>query len=59
MKKAISYKKLSKKAKRAIDLQRRNTWGSLSPVTRNTQNPKAYKRSAVKARTRREIDNSQ
>ena len=32
------------KKKRERDLKQRRTWGSLSPVTRNTQNPKAYNR---------------
>ena len=58
MEKVVSYKKLSKKAKRKIDLQKRNTWGSLNPVTRNTQNPKAYKRARVKAQNRKDLEQS-
>jgi len=44
MVKFIPYEKLSKKKKRELDRKRRNTWGSLNPVTRNTANPKAYDR---------------
>ena len=44
MEKFIPYDKLSKKKKREYDLKQRRTWGSLNPVTRNTQNPKAYNR---------------
>jgi hypothetical protein len=44
MDKFVSYEKLSKKKKRELDRKRRNTWGSLNPVTRNTANPKAYDR---------------
>lgn len=44
MKKFIPYEKLSKKAKRALDAKRRGSWGALSPVTRRTENPKAYDR---------------
>ena len=44
MEKFIPYEKLSKKKQRELDRKRRNTWGALSPVTRNTANPKAYNR---------------
>lgn len=44
MEKHIPYEKLSKKKQRELNRKRRNTWGSLSPVTRNTANPKAYNR---------------
>ena len=39
----VPYEKLSKKKKRELDRQRRNTWG-ISPITRRPENPKAYKR---------------
>ena len=39
----IPYEKLSKKKKRELDRQRRETW-PISPVTRRPENPKAYKR---------------
>lgn len=44
MKKYIPYEKLSKKKQRELDRKQRLTWGSLSPVSRNTANPKAYNR---------------
>ncbi len=44
----IPYNKLSKKKKRELDLQRRRTWGPLNPVTRNTENPKAYNRAKAR-----------
>lgn len=44
MLKHISYEKLSKKEKRKVDSSKRNTWGTLNPVTRKPENSKAYKR---------------
>lgn len=44
MEKYIPYEKLSKKKQRELNKKRRSTWGGLSPVTRNTANPKAYNR---------------
>ena len=44
MEKFIPYEKLSKKKQRELDRKRRNTWGSLNPVTRKPANPKAYNR---------------
>ncbi|MBQ9663889.1 MAG: hypothetical protein IJV40_12130 [Oscillospiraceae bacterium] len=43
MSKFIPYEKLSKKQRRAVDAQKRETW-SISPVTRRPENPKAYNR---------------
>ena len=40
----IPYEKLSKKEKRRRNAERRNGWGALSPVTRRSENPRAYKR---------------
>lgn len=51
MEKYIPYEKLSKKEKKKADQARRQTWGSLNPVTRKPQNSKAYNRS--KARNRK------
>ena len=48
MEKFIPYEKLSKKQKRERDLARRKDWGGLSPVTRRSENPKAYKRSRTR-----------
>ena len=44
MEKFIPYEKLSKKEKRKVDAMRRNTWGELNPVTRKSENSKAYNR---------------
>lgn len=44
MKKMIPYEKLSKKERRARDLERRGSWGGLKPVTRCPDNPRAYHR---------------
>ena len=43
MEKFVPYAKLSKKARRRADREKRRTW-EISPVTRRPQNPKAYKR---------------
>ena len=43
MRKFVSREKLGKKARKELNRKRRVTWG-FSPVTRNTQNPKAYNR---------------
>lgn len=47
MTKYVSPDKLGKKAKRALDLSKRATWGPLNPVTRKPDNPKAYRRKKV------------
>ena len=44
MDKYIPYEKLSKKKKRELNAKRRSTWGGMSPVTRRTENAKAYNR---------------
>lgn len=44
----IPYEKLSKKEKRKLDAAKRNTWGSLNPVTRKPTSSKAYKRSKAR-----------
>lgn len=44
MDKFIPYEKLSKKEKRKRDAMRRGTWGALNPVTRKSENSKAYNR---------------
>ncbi|MBR4953084.1 MAG: hypothetical protein IKZ30_01060 [Oscillospiraceae bacterium] len=44
MEKFIPYEKLSKKEKRRLDSAKRGTWGQLNPVTRKSENPKAYNR---------------
>lgn len=42
-KKFIEKKKLSKKARRALDQAERNTW-AINPMTRKPANPRAYSR---------------
>lgn len=44
MEKFIPYEKLSKKEKRKRDSLRRGNWGGVLPVTRKSENPKAYNR---------------
>lgn len=50
MKVYIPYEKLSKKKKRELDLQKRSTWGAMSPVTRVPVNKKAYNRKKAQRR---------
>lgn len=44
MKEFIPRKKLSKKARREYDSRNRLSWGNVNPVTRKTENKKAYNR---------------
>ena len=44
MQKFIPYEKLSKKQQKALCAAQRKDWGSINPVTRRPENPKAYKR---------------
>ena len=44
----IPYDKLSKKEKKKRSAERRANWGALSPVTRRSENPKAYRRARFK-----------
>ena len=55
MKKLIEYKKLSKKAKRELDLKKRKTWGETNSVTRKSENPKAYRRYKIKAQLKKDF----
>lgn len=48
MEKFVPYEKLSKKEKRKVDAMRRNTWGSINPVTRKPVNSRAYQRQKVR-----------
>ena len=54
MEKFIPYKKLSKKEKKKRNLERRGSWGALSPVTRRGETPKIYRRAKEKAQLRKE-----
>lgn len=40
----IPFEKLSKKEQHRLNNAKRGTWGSMSPVTRRSDNPKAYNR---------------
>ena len=44
MERFIPYEKLSKKEQRRHCAEKRNTWCPISPVTRRSENPKAYNR---------------
>ena len=44
MEKYVPYEKLSKKKQKELNAKKRTTWGSLNPVTRRPENPKAYNR---------------
>lgn len=44
MEKFIPFEKLSKKKQRELNAAKRNTWGSMNPVTRKPDNSKAYNR---------------
>ena len=48
MEKYIPYEKLSKKEKRKVDSMKRGTWGEFNPVTRKSENFKAYNRSKTR-----------
>lgn len=48
MEKFVPYDKLSKKEKRRMDTLRRGTWQGVNPVTRRSENPKAYNRSKAR-----------
>jgi hypothetical protein len=40
----VPYEKLSKKERKKQDAARRNSWGSVNPVTRRPDNSRAYNR---------------
>ena len=47
MEKFIAKEKLSKKARRALNLKKRHTWGAITPITKKAETPKAYNRKKV------------
>ena len=49
MEKFIPYEKLSKKKKRELNAGRRTVW-TVSPVTRRSENPRAYNRKKAQKR---------
>ena len=48
MVKYIPYEKLSKKEKRKLDSMKRSTWGEFNPVTRKSENYRAYNRNKTR-----------
>lgn len=48
MEKYIPYNKMSKKQQREYNKKQRKDWGGLSPITRRSENPKAYNRAKAK-----------
>ena len=48
MEKFIPYEKLSKKEKKKLNEARRGSWQGVNPVTRRSENPKAYNRSKAR-----------
>lgn len=44
MEKFIPFEKLSKKKQKELNNLKRGTWGALNPVTRKSENLKAYNR---------------
>lgn len=49
MEKHIPYDKLSKKQQRALNAQRRVTWGTFSPITRKPAHSKTYNRAKARS----------
>lgn len=50
--KFIPREKLSKKKRRELDNQKRNSWGEIKPVTRRVESRKDYNRQRGKVKTR-------
>ena len=50
MERFIAFEKLSKAKQRELNKRRRGTWGTVKPVTRRSQNPKAYNRKKAQQR---------
>ena len=50
MEKFIPFEKLSKKEQRKRNREKRSGWGPLSPITRRSENPKAYNRRKAQRR---------
>lgn len=50
--KFIPREKLSKKKRKELDAQKRNSWGEIKPVTRRVESRKDYNRQREKAKTR-------
>lgn len=50
--KFIPKEKLSKKKRKELDAQKRNSWGEIKPVTRLVESKKVYNRQREKVKTR-------
>lgn len=50
--KFIPKEKLSKKKRKELDNQKRNSWGEIKPVTRLVESKKVYNRQREKVKTR-------
>ena len=48
MQKMIPYEKLSKKEQKKQNAAKRGSWGNVSPVTRRSENPRAYNRAKAR-----------
>ena len=48
MAKFIAYNKLSKRKQRQVNAAKRGKWGDISPITRRSASPKAYKREKIR-----------
>ena len=44
MEKFVAYEKMSKKKQRQLNAEKRGSWQGVNPVTRKSDNPKAYNR---------------
>ena len=51
MEKFVPFEKLSKKKQRELNKEKRGSWGALNPVTRKSENPKAYNRKQARQRS--------
>ena len=58
MEKYIPYEKMSKKMQKEYNARKRGGWGEISPVTRRSDRPDAYDRSAEKRKTRKWSEDS-
>lgn len=47
MKQFVPVEKLSKSRQREIHRKRRGSWGAISPITRKSPSPRAYRRKKV------------
>ncbi|MDE5947116.1 MAG: hypothetical protein K2G63_07425 [Oscillospiraceae bacterium] len=55
MKKFVPYEKMSKKEQHKINKEKRNVW-EINPVTRKTENKKAYNRKKLRRDDKSQAD---